>query len=403
MTRVRPTPLHRRGRTAGRVLALLVLLALLAPAHPHAQSAPATVARPSLDSVRREMAIPSHGDTRGRLDSTGYALHASQMARVWELGMSPPAPDSLGPTPPPGVAGILCPHDDFAFAGRVYRRVIPLVTARTVLLIGVFHGYRRFGEHDRLVFDPYAAWTAPDGRVPVSNLRGALLARMPRADWTQDTTAHDFEHSLEPLVCWLRHANPQLEIVPVIVPASHFDRLSELADHLGAALEAEMKARGWQLGRDVAIAISADAIHYGPDFHQTVFGVGGMDAYARAVDKDHQLFAGPLHGPVTTDHARALFATFVDPDHPDDYRWTWCGRFSVPLGLLTLARAARASGGATAWPIAYATSVGWPELGLRDIGMTPSSPCNLYHWVGYPGVAFTVPPNAVPAVHQGDF
>jgi AmmeMemoRadiSam system protein B len=318
------------------------------------------------------------------------------MARVWELSALPPNPESLGAAPPPGVAGILCPHDDFAFAGRVYRRVIPLVTARTVLLIGVFHGYRRFGEHDRLIFDPYAAWTAPDGRVPVSPLRGALLARLPRADWSQDTTAHDAEHSLEPLVCWLRHVNPQLEIVPVIVPASHFDRLTELANHLGDALAAEMKARDWQLGRDVAIAISADAIHYGPDFHQTVFGDGGYNAYAHAVDKDHGLFSGPLNGPVTTEHARTLYSTFVDPDHPDTYRWTWCGRFSVPLGLMTLARAAKASGGATAWPIAYATSVGWPELGLRDIGMAPSSPCNLYHFVGYPAVAFTVPPNRVP-------
>jgi len=384
-----------RPRSHAALIGLTLALCLIvAPARAQSPSAPAAgpaaPIRPTLESVRRDMVLPSHDDVRGRIDSSGYALRASQMARVWELSSAPPAPDSLAPAPASGVAAVICPHDDFSFAGRVYRRVLPLVTARTVILIGVFHGYRRFGEHDRLVFDPYRVWSAPDGEVPVSALREALLARLPRADWTRDTTAHDLEHSLEPLVCWLRRVNPELEIVPIIVPASPFERLEALADHLGAALEAEMAARHWRLGRDVAIAISADGIHYGPDFKQTVFGEGGPDAYRQAVAKDHALLEGPLSGALTIPNIRALYGTFVDPDHPDTYRWTWCGRFSVPLGLLTLERLARASGGATGYPVAYGTSVGWPELGLRDIGMSPTAPSNLYHFVGYPGVAFTV-------------
>jgi len=345
--------------------------------------------RPTLAEVRAAMALPSSGDTRGRQDSLGYALHADQMAKVWELAAAPPAPDSFDTAPAPGVAGIVCPHDDFSFAGRVYRRVIPLVTARTVVLMGVFHRYARFGEHDRLVFDAYSKWTAPDGLVPVSSLRGALLARLPRADWTQDTTAHDLEHSLEPLVCWLRHANPNLEIVPVIVPAASFERLQTLADDLAAALGAEMRARGWQLGRDLAIAISADAIHYGPDFHQETFG-SGREAYDKVVARDHSLLTGPMRGALTDAGIKSLYETFVDPAHPDTYRWTWCGRFSVPLGLLTLERLARGTGVATGHPVAYSTSIAGPELPLRDLGMQPTAPSNFYHFVGYPGVAITL-------------
>jgi len=379
---------------SARIAALpLIVLTLAGPGRPAAAQEPAPpvpVARPSPDSIRSEMAIPSSGGVRGRIDSTGYALHAAQMARVWELAAAPPAPDSLGPAPEPGVAAVLCPHDDFSFAGRVYRRVIPLVTARTVVVIGVFHRYRRFGEHDRLVFDSYRSWTAPDGLVPVSPVREALLRRLPRADWVQDSVAHDAEHSIEPLVCWLRHVRPDLEIVPIIVPAAHFERLQELADHLGAALEAELAARQWRMGRDLAIAISADAIHYGPDFKQVIYGEGGLEAYRQAVVKDRELMTGPLAGPLTLAKVRTLYGTFVDPEHPDDYRWTWCGRFSVPLGLLTLERIARAAGGAAGHPVAYGTSVGWPELGLRDLGMRPTAPSNLYHFVGYPGVAFTV-------------
>jgi AmmeMemoRadiSam system protein B len=383
-----------RARLASLVVVFASVAAFAVLMAPARAQAPPAVTRPTLESVRHDMVVPSHGDVRGRIDSTGYALRASQMARVWELSASPPAPDSFAPSPAPGVAAVICPHDDFAFAGRVYRRVLPLVTARTVILFGVFHGYRRFGEHDRMVFDPYRAWTAPDGEVPVSPLREALLARLPREDWTQDAAAHDAEHSLEPLVCWLRHIRPDLEIVPIIVPASRFERLQALADHLGSALQAELRARHWQLGRDVAIAISADGIHYGPDFHQELFGVGGLAAYEQAVAKDRGLLTGPLSGTLTVPNIRTLYETYVDPDAPDTYRWTWCGRFSVPLGLLTLERLTRDSGGATGHAVAYGTSVGWPELGLRDIGMSPTAPSNLYHFVGYPGVAFTIPAGA---------
>lgn len=389
------------NRFAAALFAAHLILAPFTPAAAGVESPPALLAvppaplrpplpRPTSAEVRRDMVVPSAGDTRGRLDSLGYALSARAMAAVWERSAAPPAPDSFAAPPAPGVAAIVCPHDDFSYAGRVYRRVIPLVTARTVVLFGVFHGYRRFGEHDRVVIDPYRRWRAPDGLVPVSPLRDALLARLPRADWAQDTTAADFEHSLEPLVCWLRHANPGVEIVPMLVPASPFARLETLADDLAAALRAEMDARGWTLGRDVALAISADAIHYGPDFQQTAFGAGTAESYLGAVGQDRALLAGPLSGPLTVPDVRLLYETFVAPERPDVYRWTWCGRFSVPLGLLVLERLARATGGATGHAVAYSTSIGAPELDLSAVGMRPTAPSDLWHWVGYPGVAFTV-------------
>ena len=371
-------------------LALVALLATASSAFAQAALQPQAAAPPTLEQARADMNIPSRSlDLRGQRDSVGFASTAAQMAKVWELSATGPAPDSLGPAPAPGVAGVICPHDDYLYAGRVYRRVLPLITARRVVLVGVFHRYRRFGEHDRLVFDPYRAWRTPDGPVPVSRLREDLLAHLAPEDFVQDAAMHDSEHSLEALVYWLRHVQPDLEIVPIIVPAAPFERLKELADHLGGALDAVLTAHDWQLGRDVAIAISTDGVHYGTDFKYVPYGDGGPAAYERATAKDRALLAGPLAGTLTIGKVRDLYATFVNPARPDDYRLTWCGRFAVPFGLLLLERTARDLGPLAGHPLAYATSVGWPELPVRAAGLGATAPSNLYHFVGYPAVAFT--------------
>jgi AmmeMemoRadiSam system protein B len=373
----------------------LLWFALLAacPAAAFAQAAlqPPATTPPTIEQVRADMNIPSRSlDLRGQRDSVGFASTAEQMAKVWELSTSPPSPDSLGAAPAPGVAAVICPHDDYLYAGRVYRKVLPLVTAKTVVLVGVFHRYRRFGEHDRLVFDRYRAWRTPDGPVPVSRLRDDLLGALSPEDFVQDAAMHDSEHSLEALVYWLKHANPDLEIVPIIVPAAKFERLEELANHLGAALTVAMGARDWQLGRDVAIAISTDGVHYGSDFKYVPYGDGGVEAHLKATAKDRSLLTGPLQGPLSVAKARRLYGTFVNPAQPDDYRLTWCGRFAVPMGLLLLERVTRDLGKPVGHPLAYATSVGWPELPVRDVGLGATAPANLYHFVSYPAVAFTV-------------
>jgi len=371
---------------------VLILLTFPAPLLAQAVSAPPQAAPPTLEEVRRGMGIPSVGlDLRGQQDAVGFASGPDQMAKVWDLSAAAPAPERFGDLPAPGVAGAICPHDDYLYAGRVYRQVLPLVTAKRVVLVGVFHKYRKFGVHDRLVFDPYRAWRAPDGEVPVSELRRELLAALPREDWIQDAAMHDGEHSLEALVYYLRHARPDLEIVPIIVPAASFPRLREMAEHLGTALASSLRAHGWKLGRDVAVAISTDGVHYGPDFKYTPFGEGGVEAYVRATDQDRSLLRGWLAGPVEPEKVRRAYETFVDPENPDQYRLTWCGRFAVPMGMLLLESTARSLGQdrLVGHPVAYATSVGSPELPVRDLGLGPTAPANLYHFVGYPAAAFT--------------
>jgi MEMO1 family protein len=371
-----------------RVLVVLSLVLMTLSARTVRAADPAVP--PTLEEVRKEMGIPSQGDVRGQKDAVGFASNAAQMAEVWELSASRPGNEKLGEVPSAPCWGILCPHDDYLYAGRTYRAVVPCVKARRVLLLGVFHGWRKFGAKDVLVFDPYRAWRTPDGEAKVSALREDLLAKLPKADVVQSAAMHDSEHSLEAIVYWLKHQDPEVEIVPVLVATSDFETLKRLSGDLAQALSAALKARGWQMGKDLAVVISSDAVHYGPDFKYTPHGEGGVEAYTKASAKDRALLTGPLTGPMNAQKVWQAFETFCDPKDPGQYRLTWCGRFSVPFGLLLLEKLATAQGKTLeGTPVGYGTSIGGPQLSVKAPGLGTTAPSNLYHFVGYPAAAYT--------------
>ena len=310
-------------RLAGpSLVATLIAACVLGQAAIQPPQATPVAGPPSLEEVRLSMGIPSADRLRGQQDVIGFASTPEQMAATWQVSAAPPEAESFGPLPEPGVAGLICPHDDYLYAGRVYRRAVPLVTARTVVLVGVFHRYRRFAARDVLVFDTNRPWRAPDGEIPTSSLRDELLAALPAGDAVASAVMHDSEHSLEAIAYWLRHRRPDLEIVSVIVPAARFERLAELSQRFNAALAAAMRNRGWQLGRNVAVVVSTDGVHYGTDFRYTPYGDGGVDAYVRACARDRELLTGPLSGAVDEPKVRGLYETFVDPADPGTYRMT---------------------------------------------------------------------------------
>jgi len=82
--------------------------------------------------------------------------------------------------------------------------------------------------------------------------------------------------------------------------------------------------------------------------------------------------------------------TLADHDHRE-YKWTWCGRYSVPFGLLTawhlqqLLRARPLDGTI----LGYATSLEGQCIEVDDLdGMGVTAPATLRHWVGYAAVGF---------------
>jgi len=361
-----------------RAFLVLLLLPLMA------------AARPTLEEVRQQMGRSSAADVRGQRDTVGYATTAQGMAKAWELSAHGPMPESFHAQVAPGVIGVIGPHDDYVYTARVYRRIFPLVTAKTVVVVGVFHGYRRFEARNQLVFDGYRAWSSPDGEIAISPLRDELAGALPAEMAVKDNAAQDFEHSVEGIAYFLKHARADVEIVPVIIPAASFNRLHEMAGRLADALAASMKRRDWHLGRDVSIVISADGTHYGEDFKFTPYGWGGVKAYTKALDADRKLMRETLGGLVRTQKARDFYETVVNPENPDQYRVTWCGRFSVTLGTMLIAETARRLGmkAPHGVPVALGASVDTPELAVRELGVGPTAPANLYHFVTHPAVAF---------------
>ena len=349
----------------------------------------AATARPTLEEVRKDMGIRSGDEVRGQRDAIGYATKAEAMAKVWELSAQGPMPESFGAKVEPGVIGVIGPHDDYIYAARTYRQIFPLVTAKTVVIVGVFHRYRRFEARDQLVFDPYRAWSSPDGEIAVSPLRDEIVANLGTVA-VKDAAAHDSEHSIEGIAYFLKHARPDVEIVPVIVPAASFERLRDMAGQLAGALAGAMKRRDWQLGHDVAIVISADGTHYGEDFKFTPYGWGGIKAYAKTIDQDRKLMRDTLGGMFKVQKAKDFYETVVNPENPDQYRVTWCGRFSVTLGTMFIAETARRMGmhAPKGVPVALGVSVDTPELAVRELGIGPTAPANLYHFVTHPALAF---------------
>ena len=349
--------------------------------------------------VEAMMGLASEGDlVRGQLDTVGFVVGqpAAEEVVAAAVGLERDSlaeqDGRLGMATGDGFVGGVCPHDDHLYAGRVYVHLTERITAPRVLLIGVFHKARLWDLKDRIVFDAFEAWHAPWGPVRVDALRDELIAALPPDSYVVNNTMHCREHSLEALLPFLQRGHPERTIVPILVPYMGWDRLTEITDRLASAVAEIMKAKGWRLGRDLAVVVSSDAVHYGPDFDHAPFGTDAQ-AYEQAVARDIGLASDHLEGALEESKLHGFLDTLVDPDDLS-YRLPWCGRFSVPFGLELLRKIAVASGEdiPEGTLLRYGTSLSEPELPVsaeaRENGLGYTAPSNLHHWVGYAAVGY---------------
>ena len=357
---------------------------------------------PTRAEVEKMMGLRSEGDrVRGQMDTVGFVVegvpaedvvltaveleHDSLAAQDRRLGMA--ADD--------GFIGGICPHDDHLYASRVYVHLTERITAPKVILIGVFHRAKSWGLRDRIVFDSFDAWHGPWGEIEVDSMRNELISALPSASYVVDNAMHCREHSLEAIVPFLQRDYPNRTIVPILVPHMGWDRMEEVSDELAAALASIMQTHGWQLGTDVAVLVSSDAVHYGPDFDHAPFGTDA-EAYEKATARERSLALDHLVGNLDPSEVHKIFSTLVDPDSLE-YRLPWCGRFSIPFGLELLRKLSLSTTGKIPYGtlLRYGTSLSEPELPVspatRASGLGYTAPSNFHHWVGYAAVGYLLP------------
>ncbi|MFH1754220.1 MAG: AmmeMemoRadiSam system protein B [Candidatus Latescibacterota bacterium] len=344
--------------------------------------------------------IQPEGDRRGQMDVIGFVTNAKQMDHVLAQCDELAAPCHSALDDEHGwngntsfIAGV-CPHDDYYYAGRLYSLLLSRIHAKRVILFGVFHKARLFDIHNRLVFDSYREWHGPYGPVAVSSLREDIIARLPQDTYIIDNDMHMVEHSLEAIVPFLQAYNRDVEIVSILVPYMQWETMARLAADLSNALAAIITDNNWKLGEDVSIISSADAIHYGDagwggsDFAEYGSDIAG---YEMAVARDTELARLHLCGTVAADKLKAFLYKCVDKDDVTQYHITWCGRFSIPLGLNVANRLTQTIEGRalTGTLLDYGTSVSEASLSVDGLdGLGTTAPNNLHHFVGYASIGY---------------
>lgn len=287
----------------------------------------------------------------------------------------------------------ITPHDDYAYVGDLYPKVLNGIKAKTVILFGVAHKARNYDLENRIIFDSFNSWQAPYGKVKVSEIRNTLIKAMPDSLFIVHDKMHSIEHSLEAVIPFLQNKNKKIEIIPILVPYMTYEKMQEISGYFSAALKNVMKENDLQWGKDIALLISTDAVHYGDeDWGGSNYAPYGTDSIGLANARKHEMeiIANCLVGDITSDKIKKFIHYTVKEENYKEYKWTWCGRYSVPFGLATAHHLSQnlEEGAINGELIGYSTSIDQEKLKVDDLHMGTTAPANNNHWVGYAAVGY---------------
>lgn len=284
----------------------------------------------------------------------------------------------------------ICPHDDYTYVGRLYPELLQNITAPNIFLIGVAHRAEQLEIEDSLVFDSYSFWKGPWKNVPVSPVREELFDILKKGYSIINDSLQRVEHSVEAMIPWLQYFNRNISIVPVLVPAMSPDRMQQCGRALADAIRAVAGKRGWIWGRDFAIVVTTDAVHYGNE------DWGGADrAYfgcdekgnALALDLEAEIIRNCLLGRVTPENFRLFSSYTLKSENYKEYKWTWCGRYSVPVALYT-AFYLNDKEPLFGELVGYSTSITCIHIPVDDLRMGRTAIATPCHWVGYAAIGY---------------
>ena len=329
------------------------------------------------------------------VDTVGFAQYSWQMDslmnRIKEYQWNLQDESILKLNPAPAKA-VVCPHDDYTYVGYLYPATLSQIKAKRVILFGVAHKAAKLHLENQIIFDTYSSWKGPYGKVKVSGLREKIMKNLPKDDYMVNDSMQSIEHSVEAEIPWLQYFNHDVEIVSILVPAMPFDRMEKIANDLSKAIKEATASENLKWGTDYAFVISTDAVHYGDeDWGGKNYAFMGTSdsSYAKVKAHEHELMQ-LISGNVATDSIHKFCQSTVQAGNFREYKWTWCGRYSVPLGVLTVDDLNKSLFGKPihGQPIGYSTSIERKPIPVSDLHMGTTAPANKHHWVGYAAVKY---------------
>lgn len=291
-----------------------------------------------------------------------------------------------------GLVAAISPHDDYLYAGRLYYPLFNLIRTREAVIFGVTHGTVRNeikGLDSLLILDDYELWPGVLKPVEISPLRSYLKAHLKADYFTVNNRAHELEHSIEALIPFLQYFNPEIKITPIMVAPMPLEKMKEIAADLSRVITAYMKENKLQPGPDIFFLISADGNHYGKDFNNLAFGEG-QEAWEKALTFDQNLIASYLTGRLDDGKIAGLAGELWGQTYLDYKSSYWCGKYSIPFGLLTVQRVMeRSTGRLTRGSlIRFSDTYSEGVLPLKKIGLGTTAPFSLRHWVSFCSIAY---------------
>ncbi|MGB8357331.1 MAG: AmmeMemoRadiSam system protein B [Bacteroidales bacterium] len=333
---------------------------------------------------------------RPPVDTVGFAQYKWQvdslLARIARFQPEQLANAEAVFTPSEELRVAISPHDDYAYVGYLYPALLQHIRSEVVILFGVGHKARNFGLENKLIFGSFWRWKSPGGSVEVSRLQNSLMKKLPADMFVINDSLQTVEHSLEALIPFLEHYNSDVKIIPIIVLFMSFERIEDISAALAPAISETMDKAGLTWGPGWSIVISTDAVHYGnEDWGGKNYDRFGVDSagYRQTVDYEKHIMNQMLAGELSPGNIKAFSKCTVQDSDYHEYKWTWCGRYSVPLGLLTAYKISEIKKEPLyGIPAGYSTSIANNPIPVSDLGMGVTAPAKLTHWVGYAAVGY---------------
>jgi MEMO1 family protein len=174
----------------------------------------------------------------------------------------------------------------------------------------------------------------------------------------------------------------------------NFERMQLLAKSLSLSIASVMKKKKMKWGQDLALVVSADAVHYGDEeWGGQNFAFYGADSagYRKAIQHERVIIDSCLTGIPDTAKVKQFTSYTVKKENYKEYKWTWCGRYSVPLGVLVTyyLNDALKEKQLKGTFLGYRTSIDNKRIPVSDLGgMGITAKAFIRHWVGYAAIGY---------------